>query len=73
MLWQLGMLEEEHVVVGARSSDRVPHTPERSFQVVGFHLHLEHADVVGFADLRTGKHGGEVRARLEVSRRVAMQ
>jgi hypothetical protein len=35
VLGQLRVLEEDHVVVGARSGDRVPHELERSLQVVG--------------------------------------
>ena len=73
MLGQLGMLEEEHMVVGARSRDRIPHTRERPVQVIRLDFDLERADFVRFADLRTGKDRGELRPRLEVSRRAAMQ
>jgi L-ascorbate metabolism protein UlaG (beta-lactamase superfamily) len=73
VLGQLGMLEEDDVVIGARGGDRIPHARERVLEVVGLEHDLELADVVGLGNLSVGEHRGQLGPRLEIARRAVVQ
>jgi hypothetical protein len=50
MFRELGMLQEEDVVVGAGGGDRVPYALKRGLEVSRLDLDLEHAEVIGLTD-----------------------
>jgi hypothetical protein len=70
---EVGVLEEDDVVVGARGGDGVPDDLERLLLVVGFEVDLEDADVVGLGHLGVIERGLELLAGLEVTRRAAVE
>ena len=68
MLGQVGVCEEDDVVVGARGGHRVPDDVERLLEVVGVDVDVEDAELVGLGDLRIGRQRrGELLAGLLVA------
>jgi hypothetical protein len=55
VLRQVGVCEEDDVVVGARGGHRVPDDVERLLEVVGVDADVEDAELVGLGDLRIGR------------------
>jgi hypothetical protein len=69
VLGDVGMLEEDDVVVRRRCGDRIPDAVQRVLEVVGLELDLEGADLVGLADGRVRRQrGGQLLARPAVAR-----
>src|SRR3954464_941341 len=64
VLGEVGVLEEDDVVVGPRRGDGVPDLIERGLLVVGFDGHLERADLVGLADGRVRQRSCQLLAGL---------
>src|SRR6476620_5229051 len=69
VLGDVGVFEEDDVIVGARRCDRVPDAGQRRFLVVRVEFDLEDADVVGLGGLGAGKLLQELRASLLVAGR----
>jgi hypothetical protein len=68
VLGQVGVCEEDDVVVAARGGHRVPDDVEGLLEVVGVDVDVEDAELVGLGDLRIGRQRrGELLAGLLVA------
>jgi hypothetical protein len=67
------VLEKGDVVIGAGRRDRVPDAFQRLLLIVSVKHDLEDTQVIGFGGRGVRKGGGELLARLKVSRALVVQ